>query len=279
MDVTVTNLNDAGGGSLRWAMDAANRQAGFDQIRVDSSLSGGTINLAADLASITDQVAIQGLQTSSGGVALVDAGGDALTLDTSGVTIQNCLIGVGLNGASTMGNRGHGIRITAGSNNNLDDRGQWWRRRSRRRNIPQHSIRSVIPLGNVNAGDQGNGINVIDHVEDFITFNTFAGLTAFGGIAPNQKSGIRISSDGGRHTMRTNVMASNIGLNTYDTQATYTGSDGEEISWSNGSDGIRRDDRARGTRTARNRGATRARTTRRALRLRSAMARRSRMNS
>ena len=90
---------------------------------------------------------------------------------------------------------------------------------------------SVIPLGNVNAGDQGNGINVIDHVEDFITFNTFAGLTAFGGIAPNQKSGIRISSDGGRHTMRTNVMASNIGLNTYGTQATYTGSDGEEISW------------------------------------------------
>ena len=489
MDFTVTNLNDAGVGSLRWAIDAANRQAGFDQIRFDSSLSGGTINLAADLASITDQVGIQGLLTSSGraaiaidfnghqglifqgdaasgaslsGVALVDAGGDGLTLDTSGVTVENCLIGVGLDGTSAMGNRGHGIRITAGASNNLigtldpltglplaaqvsnvisanggdgihvrggdrntiannrigtnadgtgdlgnGGRGITLTRRadhnqiggiahsgndptqgefqrpgqgnlisgngaegvlisqgSRRNDLSGNFIGTdasgteaisndsdgvailkanrnaligttrnqspfiyynvvsgnagnglrvrdsnhitihanffglgadnetivanggdgariegtsrntqyggVIPLGNVNAGNQGNGINVIDHVEDFITFNTFAGLTAFGGIAPNQQSGIRISSNGGSNKVRTNVMAGNvqhglhitgkardlwvdpniIGLNTYGTQATYTGSDGEEISWGNGGDGIRVEGRARDIRIA-----------------------------
>lgn len=146
MDFTVTNLNDAGIGSLRWAIDEANRQAGFDQIRFDSTLSGGTISLAADLASITDQVAIQGLLNNSGraaiaidfnghqgliiqgdaasgssltAVALVDAGGDGLTLDADNITVQDCLIGVGLDGSTTMGNQGHGIRITAESSNNL----------------------------------------------------------------------------------------------------------------------------------------------------------------
>jgi len=146
MDFTVTNLNDAGIGSLRWAIDEANRQAGFDQIRFDSTLSGGTISLAADLASITDQVAIQGLLNNSGraaiaidfnghqgliiqgdaasgssltAVALMDAGGDGLTLDADNITVQDCLIGVDLDGSTAMGNQGHGIRITAESSNNL----------------------------------------------------------------------------------------------------------------------------------------------------------------
>lgn len=478
MDFTVTNLNDAGIGSLRWAIDEANRQAGFDQIRFDSTLSGGTISLAADLASITDQVAIQGLLNNSGraaiaidfnghqgliiqgdaasgssltAVALVDAGGDGLTLDADNITVQDCLIGVGLDGSTAMGNQGHGIRITAESSNNLigtldpltgvplaeqvsnvisanggdgilvqggdhntiannrigtsadgtadlgnggrgisltaradhnqiggiahsgndPTKGEFERpgqgnlisgngaegvrisEGSRHNDLFGNFIGTdasgtraisndsdgvaiikadhnnligttrnqspfiyynvvsgnqgnglhvndsnhitihanffglgadnqtivanggdgariegtsrdiqyggVIPLGNVNAGNQGNGINVIDRVENFITFNTFAGLTAFGGIAPNQKSGIRISSEGGRNTVRTNVMAGNvlhglhitgkardlwvdpniIGLNTYGTQATYSGEDGQEISWGNGGDGIR----------------------------------------
>ena len=483
MDFTVTTLNDAGIGSLRWAIDEANKQAGFDQIRFDSSLSGGTISLATDLAIIHDQVAIEGLLNHSGGaaiaidfnghqglivqgeaasgssltgIALLDAGGDGLTLDTDGVTVQSCLIGVGLDGTTAMGNQGHGIRITAASSNNLigsldpltgiplaqqvsnvisanggdgilvqggdhntiannrvgtsadgtADLGNQGRgialttradhnriggiahsgndptkgdfQRPGQGNLISgngaegvlicegskhnalfgnfigtdatgtsaisnagdgvaiinadhndligttrnqspfiyynvvsgnagHGLRvhdsnhitihanffglgsdnqtvvanggdgariegtsrdiqygGVIPLGNVNAGNQGNGINVIDHVEDFITFNTFAGLTAFGGIAPNQKSGIRISSDGGSNKVRTNVMAGNvlhglhitgkardlwvdpniIGLNTYGTQATYTSVNGQEISWGNGGDGIRVDGKA-----------------------------------
>jgi hypothetical protein len=49
MDFIVTNLNDAGAGSLRWAIGEANARTGFDQILFDSSLSGGTITLNADL--------------------------------------------------------------------------------------------------------------------------------------------------------------------------------------------------------------------------------------
>jgi nitrous oxidase accessory protein NosD len=164
--------------------------------------------------------------------------------DSNHITIHANFFGLGSDNQTVVANGGDGARIE-GTSRDIQYGG-------------------VIPLGNVNAGNQGNGINVIDHVEDFITFNTFAGLTAFGGIAPNQKSGIRISSDGGSNKVRTNVMAGNvlhglhitgkardlwvdpniIGLNTYGTQATYTGVNGQEISWGNGGDGIRVDGKA-----------------------------------
>jgi len=482
MDFTVSNLNDSGVGSLRWAIGEANQRSGFDQILVDSSLSGGTISLSSNLEIIRDAVAIQGLLSESGlaaiaidfnghqglifkgktaagsslnGFALGNASGDGIVLDASRVTIQNNLIGVALDGTTARGNEGHGITITNRSNNNLigtldpltgvpldqqrsnvisanggsginieggdhnriannrigtsadgsadlgnDGHGiRLWNGADHNRiggaahagNDPtqgtfqrpgqgnlisgntlngvlisdgSHNNRllgnfigtdaegnsalgnggdgvaiikanhngligttrnqspfiyynvvsgnggnglrvrdsdaitihanffglgadnativanqgdgaliegtsrkiqygGVIPLGNVNAGNEGNGINVTDHVRNFITFNTFAGLTAFGGIAPNQQSGIRISSDGGNNRVRTNVMAGNaqhglhitghahdiwvdpniIGLNTYGTEATY--SDGERtISWGNNQDGIRVDGNA-----------------------------------
>lgn len=483
MDFTVSNLNDSGIGSLRWAIGEANQRSGFDQIAVDSSLSGGTINLSSSLDIIRDHVALNGLLSESGlaaiainfngsqglifkgrkaagsslnGFALGNAGGDGIILDASRITLQNNLIGVGLDGTTAQGNQGHGITLTERSSNNLigtldpltgvplaqqrsnvisanggsgihaegsdgnriannrigttadgsadlgngdhgvrllngadhnriggaahagndPTKGEFQRpgqgnlisgnglngvlisdgsRNNRlmgnfigtdatgttaignsgdgvaiikadhngligttRNQSPfiyynvvsgnsgnglriRHSnaitihanffglgannatlvanggdgalvegnssniqYGGVIPLGNVNAGNAGNGINVTDHVRNFITFNTFAGLTAFGGIAPNQQSGIRISSNGGDNRVRTNVMAGNgqhglhitgnaqavwvdpniIGLNTYGTEATY--SDGDQtISWGNNQDGIRVEGNAR----------------------------------
>jgi hypothetical protein len=146
MDFTVSNLNDSGIGSLRWAIGEANQRSGFDQILVDSSLSGGTISLSSNLEIIHDAVAIKGLLSESGlaaiaidfnghqglifkgktaagsslnGFALGNASGDGIVLDASRVTIQNNLIGVALDGTTARGNEGHGITITNRSNNNL----------------------------------------------------------------------------------------------------------------------------------------------------------------
>ena len=489
MEFTVTTLQDAGVGSLRWAITAANRHAGFDRIDIDRSLSGGAILLERALPTIRDRVAIRGLLQDSGranlvvdyqghqglsirgaraarsslqGLALVQAGGDGLTLDAPRISVQNCLIGVGLDGITAMGNQGHGIRITARSHHNrigtldpltglpLDrqvsnvisanagagivvqgsdhnriannrigttadgtadlgnaDQGIVLTDRARRNRIGGTAHRGndptkgafqrpgqgnlisgngaegvlihrgssrnrlmgnfigtdaagssaigndgdgvaiiaadrngligttrnqspfiyynvvsgnggnglrvrdsdaitihanffglgadnqtvvanagdgaliegrsmdiqyggVIPLGNVNAGNRGHGLHVTDRVSRFVTFNTFAGLTAFGGIAPNRKSGICISSDGGRNQVRTNVLSGNrrhglhltgaargiwvdpniIGLNTYGTEATYSDSSGALISWGNGGDGIRVDGQAADIRIA-----------------------------
>jgi len=171
-------------------------------------------------------------------------GGNGLrVLDSKAITIHANFFGLGANNATIVANGGDGALIE-GNSSNIQYGG-------------------VIPLGNVNAGNRGNGINVTDHVRNFITFNTFAGLTAFGGIAPNQQSGIRISSDGGNNKVRTNVMAGNaqhglhitgdardiwvdpniIGLNTYGTEATYSDG-GQTISWGNNQDGIRVDGNA-----------------------------------
>ena len=43
----------------------------------------------------------------------------------------------------------------------------------------------------------------------FTTFNTFGGLHAFGGAAPNGNDGVLITSTGGDNLVRTNVMSGN----------------------------------------------------------------------
>jgi len=67
----------------------------------------------------------------------------------------------------------------------------------------------VIPLGNVSAGNGQNGIEVTDRVRGFITFNTFGGLLAFKGAAPNGNDGLLIRSTGGDNLARTNVFSGN----------------------------------------------------------------------
>ena len=70
-------------------------------------------------------------------------------------------------------------------------------------------VGGVIPLGNVAAANLQNGIEVTDKVSGFITFNTFGGLLAFKGAAPNRQNGILITSTGGNNLVRTNVFSGN----------------------------------------------------------------------
>lgn len=146
MEFLVTNLDDAGVGSLRWAISNANSTAGFDSIRFGSALAGGTISLLDSLPVITDRVSISGLiqgtrrpsigidfngesgitfrgsnaaGSSLSGFAIMDAGGNGLTLDANNITIQNNHIGLALDGATGSGNSGNGILITVNSRDNM----------------------------------------------------------------------------------------------------------------------------------------------------------------
>src|SRR5262249_31149020 len=58
---TVTNLDDAGTGSLRQAITHTNAAGGPDDITFDPSLTGGTITLAGALPTITDPLTVTGL--------------------------------------------------------------------------------------------------------------------------------------------------------------------------------------------------------------------------
>jgi parallel beta-helix repeat protein len=117
-------------------------------------------------------------------------GGNGLRItDSDDVTVQANFFGVGANNTNLLPNGGDGILVD-GSSENVQ-------------------VGGVIPLGNVAAANNRNGIEVKDKVSGFTTFNTFGGLLAFKGAAPNGQNGILITSTGGDNLVRTNVMSGN----------------------------------------------------------------------
>lgn len=67
-----------------------------------------------------------------------------------------------------------------------------------------------IPLGNIFSGNLLNGI-AIENTSNFESYNSFVGIFAFGGAAPNGKDGIYISSKKKGNVLRTNVCSGNLG--------------------------------------------------------------------
>jgi hypothetical protein len=142
---TVTNLHNAGAGSLRQAIIESNAQPGADTIDFDVA---GTIRIGrTSLPAITDTVTIDGstapsfagspvvtvdFQGSKGlnfaagadgsilrSLSLVRAGNAGVTLNASRVTVQGNYVGLGSNGKTVAGNRGDGVRINASSQADL----------------------------------------------------------------------------------------------------------------------------------------------------------------
>lgn len=107
------------------------------------------------------------------------------------VTVQGNFFGVGANNTTIVGNRLDGILVDGSSVNT--------------------QVGGVIPLGNVSAGNGLNGIAVLGTARGFVTFNTFGGLLAFKGAAPNGLNGLLITSTGGDNLVRTNVFSGNRG--------------------------------------------------------------------
>jgi hypothetical protein len=117
-------------------------------------------------------------------------GRNGLRITSSGNTVvQGNFLGIGANNTATVSNRRDGIRVDGSSANT--------------------QVGGVIPLGNVSAGNGRNGIEVTGTTHGFTTFNTFGGLLAFKGAAPNRNDGLLITSTGGGNLARTNVFSGN----------------------------------------------------------------------
>jgi hypothetical protein len=117
-------------------------------------------------------------------------GANGLRITNSNNTVvQGNFFGAGASNATPVGNRFDGILVEGTS--------------------ADTQVGGVIPLGNVSAGNGRNGIEVTGRARGFVTFNTFGGLFAFGGAAPNGNDGVLITSTGGDNKVRTNVMSGN----------------------------------------------------------------------
>jgi len=112
-------------------------------------------------------------------------------ISSASVVVQGNFFGVGANNTTLLGNRRDGILVDGRSANT--------------------QVGGVIPLGNVSAGNGANGIEVAGRAHGFVTFNTFGGLLAFKGAAPNGHDGLLITSTGGDNLARTNVFSGNAG--------------------------------------------------------------------
>ena len=121
---------------------------------------------------------------------LAGNGGNGLRVTSSDkVVVQGNFFGTGANNTTPVRNRLNGILVDGTS--------------------ASTQVGGVIPLGNVSAGNGRNGIEVTGRVRGFVTFNTFGGLLAFKGAAPNGGDGLLITATGGDNLARTNVFSGN----------------------------------------------------------------------
>lgn len=119
-------------------------------------------------------------------------GGNGLRItDSDNVIVQANFFGIGADNASLVGNKANGMLIEGNSQGT--------------------QVGGVIPLGNVTGGNAFNGIHITDTASHVTSFNTFAGVFAFQGAAPNGMNGMLIDSTGGSQSVRTSVHSGNMG--------------------------------------------------------------------
>jgi hypothetical protein len=119
-------------------------------------------------------------------------GGNGLRITNSNdTTVQANFTGVGADNATVVANGGDGILVNGTSARTI--------------------VGGPIPLGNVNSGNNRYGIEVAGKASGFVAFNSFVGMVAFGGAAPNRLDGIHITATGGDNTIRTCLVAGNYG--------------------------------------------------------------------
>lgn len=119
-------------------------------------------------------------------------GGNGISVfDSDETTIQANFIGIGADNQTAVGNAGNGL-IVGGDSMHTD-------------------VGGPIPLGNVIAANQKNGILVQDTSSIFTAYNTFCGVAAFENYTylGNALDGILVTSTGGEILLRTNIISCN----------------------------------------------------------------------
>jgi len=118
--------------------------------------------------------------------------GNGLRITSSNdTTVWANFMGLGANNATTVANGGNGLLVSGTSQRTL--------------------VGGPIPMGNGISGNNRHGIELRDSVGSFTSFNTFAGLYAFAGAAPNRLNGIEITATGGNNLIRTCLVGGNFG--------------------------------------------------------------------
>ena len=110
--------------------------------------------------------------------------------DSNGTIIQGNFIGINAQNSYPLPNLKNGLLVEGSTKGTI--------------------VGGYIPLGNICAGNGKHGILVKDTASDFISFNTFNGVAAFGGPCPNRIDGTCITSTGKNIVIRTCVISSNV---------------------------------------------------------------------
>ena len=194
---TVTNTNNSGVNSLRWAIDQSNASVGVDDT-IDFSIAGlgiHTIALSSDLAFITDTVTIDATTesdyVSNGSTPLIELDGGGIGSSTAAFRIvaDNTII----KGFSIFDFDDEGIEIfqdltygvTSGSGNTLED--NWI---------------GIEADGTTIDGVLGHGILIADYAATNTVRNNV--------IADSGASGIQLGLTGGVGDTHFNVVQGNI---------------------------------------------------------------------
>lgn len=212
---TVTSLDDAGFGTLRQVLTAADLAPGADTIDFQVA---GTIRLTSGpLPAVADPVTIDG-STAPGfagtpvvaidangspgllfnvaaagstlrSLAIEHARGAAVTLDAPGTTVVGNFLGVQLDGKTPAGNLGDGLVINATSHHNTIG--------ATTTLIPNVSSDAISRASNVISGNLGNGIVLHGSADNSIVANYIG--TDISGTIDLGNAGQGIMLDGGAH--------------------------------------------------------------------------------
>jgi hypothetical protein len=119
-------------------------------------------------------------------------GGNGLRVTNSNnTTIQANFFGMGADNNTAVGNGENGVLVEGSS--------------------AHTTMGGPIPLGNVDACNGQNGIDVRDTASYFTSYNTFCGLAAFSDVTTfgNARDGMLLTTTGGNILIRTNVVTEN----------------------------------------------------------------------
>ena len=248
MNITVTNTNDSGNGSLRWAIDLANKNLGLDTIKFNIPTTiGKTITPLSPLPAITDPIIIDGTtQSGYSGTPIIELKGSkaglakGLVLSTVGSTIrglainsfadagivsqhsgankpgnviQGNFIGTDVTGTQALGNGkfGHGGGVVVTVNDLLGGLNP------RDRNIISGNYKAGVFIRGKNVTVQGNYIGI--GLNGKSLGNTGSGINndydspdniiRNNTVAFNQKGGLFLAGKGG-HLVEGNQVYSNL---------------------------------------------------------------------
>jgi subtilase family serine protease len=199
---TVTNTDDSGEGSLRWAIEQANTNVGTDTILFNiPGIEPQTINVLSQLPEITEAVFLDGTSqpTYQGSPVIVlngsAAGADAVGLD---ITAGNSTI----RGLAIYGFSGWGMRLTDGGNNTIqgniigDGAGGIY-------------ITSALNLIGGATVTESNAIANNSNTGISISAVTATGNQIFNNLIQNNDAGVQISDGASNNLITENVISNN----------------------------------------------------------------------